>query len=324
MPFETINLLFSFFGHIGVQLFIFISGYGLCRSYMLKPVRFPVFMKKRIKKLFPFLFIGVLMLTVYLGITYRFMPDYNWIRSLLYKLFMVHTLIPNEALSMVGPWWFFGLIMQLYLLFIPLYYVIKRWGFKGFMVVLIISYILIFSLYQPLLSRDVFIMANAPGHLPELALGIFLALNPKFKVHKPYYPFLLVLFVVGNFNFYAFPFTFIISTYFLIILILKVFEEEHFFSNTIRFYGKLSLFLFITHGFIRNPLFVNSANIADNPFATMLLGIMYLAFATLVAFVARKVYRICKEKVYSFWSYVSISGLTLLVLLNLAQTIYHS
>ena len=33
---EVLNIMFSFFGHYRVQIFIFISGYGLAKSYLTK------------------------------------------------------------------------------------------------------------------------------------------------------------------------------------------------------------------------------------------------------------------------------------------------
>ena len=39
MPSETINILFSCFGHYGVQIFIFISGFGLTISLQNKKLK---------------------------------------------------------------------------------------------------------------------------------------------------------------------------------------------------------------------------------------------------------------------------------------------
>jgi hypothetical protein len=49
-PEDTFRLFFSFFGHYGVQMFIFLSAYGLTISFLEKRPRWAQFMFLRIKK----------------------------------------------------------------------------------------------------------------------------------------------------------------------------------------------------------------------------------------------------------------------------------
>ena len=286
-PLDIPNTLFSYFGHFGVQLFLFISGYGLAKSFQKKEHGFIDFMKKRAAKIYPAFIIGIIVLIAYVTLVYGF-PDLKWFAKIGLKLAMVHTLIPGQALAINGPWWFYGLIMQLYVLFIPLFFVIRKWGWQGFAVVAIASYLLIFSLYQPLLSSDLFVMANAPGHIPEFTLGILLAFNT--KVSKWAIPLCVVIFIIGNFYFLSFPLTFITITYLLVVLILKLFRRENILFKVIVFYGKLSMFLFAIHGFFRRPYFVETAIEAKNPLITALLAFIYLLVVTIVAYVSKVLY----------------------------------
>lgn len=48
-PLESINLIISYFGHYGVQLFVFVSGMGLAYSMCKKPRTWGNFMIDRIK-----------------------------------------------------------------------------------------------------------------------------------------------------------------------------------------------------------------------------------------------------------------------------------
>ena len=48
-PLESINLLFDYFGHYGVQIFIFISGVGLAISMLNKKTSYGTFILKRLK-----------------------------------------------------------------------------------------------------------------------------------------------------------------------------------------------------------------------------------------------------------------------------------
>lgn len=52
-PELAFQAFFSFFGHFGVQIFIFLSAYGLARSHADRHERWSTFMASRIRKLFP-------------------------------------------------------------------------------------------------------------------------------------------------------------------------------------------------------------------------------------------------------------------------------
>lgn len=295
---DSVHALFSFFGHYGVQLFVFISGYGLSKSFSHRKQRYLPFVRQRLIKLYPAFLIGIVVLLIYNGIVYAYVPNKTWLLQMLLKLAMVQNLFPRQALTIVGPWWFYSLILQLYLLFIPIYYVIKKYNWKGFLCVSITSYVLIYVLYRLLLDLDIFIMANAPGHIPEFALGILLALYPNVKIKKWVVPALLLVFVVGNFYFALFPFTFISITYLLVVVVLQLFKRETMLSRFIVFYGALSMFLFAIHGFFRKPYFVNTAEASANPFITIALGLLYLLTVTVIAYVCREVYVWSKRNLY--------------------------
>lgn len=292
-----INVVFSFFGHYGVQLFIFISGYGLAKSFTKKKPGFMLFIRQRVARIYPAFLIGIGLLILYNLVASGYIPTSTWWLQIAVKLGMVHTLLPRQALSIVGPWWFYGLIVQLYVLFIPLYYVIKKWHWKGFLALSGVAYLCIFLLYDWLLGYDVFIMANAPGHIPEFTLGILLALYPK-SISKHWALILLavVLFVVGNFYFAVFPFTFLAITYLLVLFVLKLFKHTAVGTKFIIFYGGLSMFLFAVHGFFRKPFFVNTAESYNDPLITLALGFLYLLTTTLVAYACRLGYHTLQKK----------------------------
>jgi peptidoglycan/LPS O-acetylase OafA/YrhL len=218
-PLEFINVFFSYFGHYGVQLFIFISAYGLTISFSRNPCSWGRFMLDRLTKLYPLLLTAVIVFFfAIILLDQRLLSLYEW-REIGYKLLFIHTLIPESGLSLNGPWWFFGLIFQLYLLFPLLFKLIKKYSWKAFILVLILSYGLIYIslfVYQP--NNSVTFMQNAPGHLPEFALGVFFALNKDKKINPLFIIAALVLFVSGNFFEVCFPFTFLSLTFLLICL----------------------------------------------------------------------------------------------------------
>src|SRR5579885_1478946 len=52
-PSLTIQALFAFYGHYGVQIFIFLSAYGLAKTHWDDPSSWHSFMWSRVKKLYP-------------------------------------------------------------------------------------------------------------------------------------------------------------------------------------------------------------------------------------------------------------------------------
>ena len=129
-PQEFINIIFNYLGHFGVQAFILLSGYGLTKSMLSKPKCWTAFMGSRLKKIYPLLIIAV---ASYSLIRWGFGDEtltHSDCREIIHKLLLIHTLTPYEGITFCGPWWFFGLITQLYILFPILLNLTQRYGTK--------------------------------------------------------------------------------------------------------------------------------------------------------------------------------------------------
>ncbi len=291
-PGETINLLFSYFGHFGVQLFIFLSGYGLTKSFLKRPSPWKNFLKHRVTKIYPSLLIGIFVLFIFYIIYNHALPNDYWWRDISLKVLMIHTLIPHQALTINGPWWFYSLIFQLYLLFPLLLWVIKKFKFIGFLALSAVSYLLIFLFIEPLHAKDILIMANAPGHLPEFALGIFLAWNPNLKIHKLWLILAAVVFALGNFYFSFYPFTFLAVTLLMVAFLQFLTNRKANWTsdkNAIVQYGILSMYVFAVHGFFRPP-FVEMADKLKTPETTLLFSLLFFLTITGVAIASRSLH----------------------------------
>ncbi len=297
-PGEFVNILFSYFGHYGVQLFIMISGFGLAVSMMNRPQTWGSFVLNRLKKLYPllltaivFYFFGKLMMEGK-GLS-------QWeLKEIGYKLLFIHTLLPNSGLSVCGPWWFFGLIFQLYLVFPLLFRCLKKWGWKAFWVVCAVSYGLIFLFREYLnLHQGVLIMQNAPGHLPEFCFGMMLAFHKDRRIHWLWIVLALVLFVWGNFAPGLYPFTF------LTLCVIAVFVTQRWKSKSGRwkkafrfsfsvfhYFGTLSMVLFVVHGFLRVPV-LKLANTMTSAWGHLGSGILFFFLAWGVAMSAKPLYQ---------------------------------
>ena len=116
---------FMLHGSLGVDLFVIISGYLLARSCLRKvQINWIDFLKKRIRRIFPLYWMAigsVLLLEVLIGSnseSYKF-------KSIIYHFLGIHGLT-SYIFDLQGAWWFITLILQLYLLFPLLWYIIER------------------------------------------------------------------------------------------------------------------------------------------------------------------------------------------------------
>ncbi len=111
--------LFSFFGHYGVPVFLFLSGYGLVMKYEsegAKAISTWPFVKKHFMKLFPMMLLGFTVFTMVDWIT-PMRHHWAW-TDIIAQLTMTINLLPDpDKIIWPGPYWFFGLMMQLYLLY---------------------------------------------------------------------------------------------------------------------------------------------------------------------------------------------------------------
>ena len=127
--------LVSFFGHYGVPVFLFLSAYGLelkyGRSLYAPAFRFVAY---HWKKLFSMMIVGFVSFTIVDAMT----PG-RWhytLTQVVAQLAMVNNLLPDPDHQIwPGPFWFFGLMLQLYVVYRLLLYK-RHWAWTaGAMVV---------------------------------------------------------------------------------------------------------------------------------------------------------------------------------------------
>lgn len=127
--------LVSFFGHYGVPVFLFLSAYGLelkyGRSLYAPAFRFVTY---HWKKLFSMMIVGFVSFTIVDAMT----PG-RWhytLTQVVAQLAMVNNLLPDPDHNIwPGPFWFFGLMLQLYAVYRLLLYK-RHWAWTaGAMVV---------------------------------------------------------------------------------------------------------------------------------------------------------------------------------------------
>jgi len=111
--------LLSYFGHYGVPVFLFLSGYGLVMKYEAQDagkIVLPRFLRYNYLKLLRMLFVGFALFIAVDAVTPgRF--AFHW-ENVLAQLLMVINVLPEpDRIIWPGIYWFFGLMLQLYILY---------------------------------------------------------------------------------------------------------------------------------------------------------------------------------------------------------------
>ena len=125
--------LLSYFGHYGVPVFLFLSGFGLVMKYSQEVKALP-FIRYNYLKLFRMMIIGF----VFFLIVDRLTPGAHHydLPDIVSQLLMFNNLLPQpDKVIWPGPFWFFGLMMQLYIIY-RLFIHRRHWGFVAALVVL--------------------------------------------------------------------------------------------------------------------------------------------------------------------------------------------
>ena len=116
--------LLSYFGHYGVPVFLFLSGFGLVMKYerkMQEQVRVLPFVRYNYLKLLRMLIVGfTLFLIVDIMSPGRF--KFHWDNVIAQLLMYINILPTPDRIIWPGIYWFFGLMMELYIVYRLLLY----------------------------------------------------------------------------------------------------------------------------------------------------------------------------------------------------------
>ncbi|MFC2383378.1 MAG: acyltransferase family protein [Porphyromonas sp.] len=174
-PDERLPLqLLSFFGHYGVVLFVFLSAYGLEKKYGQSGDKVPAlpFIWKHYLKLLSMLLAGNIAFYLLNLRLHIFEFSWDFVQDALIQLVMVSN-ITGEIFrpGFLGPYWYFGLTLQLYVLYRLLLFR-KHWAVCiGFM--LLSWYVQ--TICDPAGEAIHYLKINSIGHIFTFGLGILYA-----------------------------------------------------------------------------------------------------------------------------------------------------
>ena len=120
--------LLSFFGHYGVPVFLFLSGYGLIKKYEFdpQPVGHIRFLRYHYLKLLRMLIVGFVLFIMVDAVTPGRFP-FHWDNVIAQLLMYINVLPEPDKIIWPGIYWFFGLMLQLYIVYRLLLYRRSSW-----------------------------------------------------------------------------------------------------------------------------------------------------------------------------------------------------
>lgn len=280
-PTHSIQAFFSFFGHFGVQIFMFLSAYGLAKSHWTERCTWTHFMAGRIRKLYPTVLVIVIPWLCLMMTTvgpHRFFTEVA--PPILAMLLGVSTLM-GFGLPPVGPWWFIPFIVQFYALWFFLRAVAKRFGSPGLLTVAA-GCLLMTYLADPFLSRwSVNLLMTPIGRMPVICFGIAAA-----RLHARVPAVLaasgLAAGILGSMYRSMFPFTFIG----MLLVSLWMYMQCRGLLRRSRLLvriGECSMLIFLLNGIVRDYLVGKASGPASQLYWGFLSAALTIAIANLIA-----------------------------------------
>ena len=181
--------LLSFFGHYGVPVFLFLSAYGLVLKYESGPrltqgaERFSItgrhlpnlgeglrFVRYHYLKLFKMMIVGFVAFTMLDYLTPG--PHHYQSLDIIAMLGMFNNVLPNpDRIIWPGPFWFFGLMLQLYIIY-RLFIYRRHWAFTVVLMVVCLALQLCLSPDGEAMNRYRY---NFMGGMLPFGLGLLFA-----------------------------------------------------------------------------------------------------------------------------------------------------
>lgn len=300
-PGEIPHVLLSFFGHYGVVVFVFLSGYGLTRKLVAES---PLtregcyawsIVGRQILKMVCLIAVGA-----FSAIFWRFATTgaefflSAEIKELLKLLSFTNNLRPKALWGFVSVWWFFALIVQLYLLF-PL----LTWGLRHnptITTVLVFTALGSAEVFGPVF-HGVALYATPLTHAVVFLTGIWLGQGQ--TLPGQILPWAWCVLLLSQFVSILFPVSFL-ALLFCALDLWRRYGSRLSENRLLVWFGGLSSFVFLVHGWLRYPVvqWLDKAQrmqfLSDGSFHSGLIlgcfGVWILAVVA-AALLARQIYR---------------------------------
>lgn len=168
--------LFSFMGHYGVSIFVFLSGYGLMRKYVGEKLVWNKFFIGHYLKLLKLMLPGLVSYIFIFKIVYGGFDGINEFKFVGQVLFFSNLFQPHYLSIVPGPYWYFGLTMQIYVFFL----IFRRHVLNLCIFTIFCLFLLVLSADYPLLTIG--LKYNIVGSSLSFLIGVLFAKYSQFFV----------------------------------------------------------------------------------------------------------------------------------------------
>jgi peptidoglycan/LPS O-acetylase OafA/YrhL len=293
-PVEFVRYLFAYFGHFGVQLFVLTSGYGLAVSARSgRTTSYVDYLFPKLIKILALLLIGAAFVSIirYINDGHAFNIGVV-LEIIIGRMTSVWNFSGSTIFRYSGPFWFFGLIVQLYVLF-PLMNKLLAFFSTRSASMLLVALLVLNALLYPVCERiDLPLMGIFIGHLPVFLLGALLARD---GAHLPTGLFVaaLVVFLLGQFHAAFFMATFISAAIIMLVIYLALRRNGpsrigRWVGGVLQWVGGISMAIFIINGPLRSLALFRNAEGELLTSKVMLFTVILFALAVPTAFVFKK------------------------------------
>ncbi|MGB6193773.1 MAG: acyltransferase [Terracidiphilus sp.] len=277
-PSLAIQAVFSFWGHFGVQIFIFLSAYGLAKSHWDDGSSWAEFMLSRVRKLYPIFGLAMLSWIALVSVDAGLVSILRQ-RGLEFILMLagLSNILPGYKLPPVGPWWFIPFIIQFYAIWPLMRRFTMKFGGRGLLVLALLAVIATYLVNPPLERWQIDLLETPIGRMPVLCLGIAAARFPiRLNVWSAF-PALVVL-VLGSAYRGLWLFTFPAALIVMLFCYLKLRPTLRG-SRLLQLLGEYSLPLFLFNGIVRAPFL----SLAQSPLSQLVFGLISAATSLAVS-----------------------------------------
>jgi peptidoglycan/LPS O-acetylase OafA/YrhL len=283
-----ISHVFSFFGHYGVSIFVFLCGYGLVRKYEEDKAplgSFVGFMRKHAVKFWRIIIPGTLM---FVAVVLIFDHTFWWRNKFVYlQLVYVANLFPG-AIIMPYIYWYLGMAMQLYALY---YLAFRHCNTRhlilagGLQLALQCGAMMLPDGARSVYMLD-YIAINSPAWLIAFSFGIYAARHGVQFMQQPRaIVAAAVLFVAGQFVAWLWPLTGI--CFVVLIMAVAIHLRDGIVKRGFYSLGRISMWLYMFHPITREIFLYCNPTITSYGLLLAYIGSTIL-LAYLTSYVARR------------------------------------
>ena len=257
-PERFLRYLFSYLGHLGVQVFIFLTAYGYSKKFNAAQPPSTSYLLKRFVRIYIAFLVAIVIYVLLISLALLLDVKLKSIAPLevLYRIGLVSNVIPHQALEVVGPWWYVSFLLQVILCLPFLIRAYRRFG-KRVAFAAIPVFVAVEWLFNPMLIRHgLNINHTVIGFMPLLVFGVAFGHGDFSRISSIAIVGALGILALSNYfelAWFVYDIAFVVVVMIVYQVLAIYWRGSTLLSNGLAYCGSISLYLFLVNGFIRLP-----------------------------------------------------------------------